>query len=50
LQKFAFDQPNIALGNFPFLLLPAFVVPIVMLSHIAAIRNLSRTGAVEQTK
>jgi len=39
-QQFAFDQPNIALGYFPFLLLPACIVPIVLLSHAASIRLL----------
>ena len=50
LQKFAFDQPNIALGYFPFLLLPGFIVPLVMLSHLAAIRKLSKTGTTELIK
>jgi len=39
-QRFAFDQPNIALGYFPFVLLPAIIVPIVLLSHIASIKQL----------
>jgi len=39
-QQFAFDQPNIAILCFPFNLLPAVVVPLVMLSHLAAIRQL----------
>jgi len=39
-QQFAFDQPNIAILYFPFNLLPAVVVPLVMLSHLAAIRQL----------
>lgn len=36
-QQFAFEQPNIAIGYFPFVLLPAFIVPIVMFSHLATI-------------
>jgi hypothetical protein len=40
LQQFAFDQPNIAILYFPFNLLPAVVVPLVLLSHLAAIRQL----------
>ena len=40
LQKFAFEQPNIAIGYFPFILLPAFVVPMVLLGHFTAIRKL----------
>jgi hypothetical protein len=39
-QQFAFDQPNIAILSFPFNLLPSCVVPLVLLSHLAAIRQL----------
>ena len=39
-QLFAFDQPNIAVLYFPFTWLPCFVVIIVLLSHLAAIRQL----------
>jgi hypothetical protein len=39
-QRFAFDQPNIASGYFPFVLLPAILVPMVLLSHIATIKQL----------
>jgi hypothetical protein len=38
-QLFAFDQPNVAVLNFPFNLLPSFIVPIVILSHLAFIRS-----------
>ena len=41
-QQLAFDQPNIAVTYFPFTLLAAVVVPIVMVSHVAAIRQLVR--------
>jgi len=34
------EQPDIALGLFPFILLPAVIVPIVLFSHLASIRNL----------
>lgn len=40
LQQFAFDQPNIALLQFPFTLLPAVLVPFVVFSHLASIRQL----------
>lgn len=40
IQKFAFDQPNIAILNFPFSWLPTFIVPIVLLTHLVAIRQL----------
>jgi hypothetical protein len=39
-QQFGFLQPNIALGFFPFNLLPSVVVPIVMLAHLVAIRQI----------
>lgn len=39
-QKFAFDQPNIAVLYFPFCLLPTLVVPIVLFSHLVALRKL----------
>lgn len=39
-QQFAFDQPNIALIYFPFNLLPSVVVPLVLFSHLVAIRRL----------
>ncbi|MBO0929937.1 hypothetical protein [Fibrella aquatilis] len=39
LQQFAFDQPNIALAYFPFVLLPSLVVPMVIFAHLAAIRR-----------
>ena len=45
-QQFAFDQPNIAIGHFPFNWLPSIIVPIVLLSHFATIRQL----IVEQKK
>lgn len=40
MQKFSFDQPNIAILNFPFSWLPTFIVPIVLLGHLASIRQL----------
>lgn len=40
LQKFAFDQPNIAILNFPFSWLPTFIMPLVLFSHLASIRKL----------
>lgn len=40
-QQFAFDQPNIAITYFPFVLLPALLVPLVLFSHLAAIKQLA---------
>lgn len=42
LQQFAFDQPNIAILYFPFSWLPTFIVPIVLLGHLASIRQLTK--------
>ena len=39
-QKFAFDQPNIAVLYFPFIWLPSCIVPLVLFAHLAAIRQL----------
>jgi len=41
-QRFAFDQPNIAVLYFPFIWLPAFIVPVVLFSHLVTIRKLLR--------
>lgn len=40
IQQFAFDQPNVAMLYAPYNLLPGVIVPIVMFSHLAAIRKL----------
>lgn len=39
-QKFAFDQPDIAILNFPISWLPTFIVPIVLFGHLTSIRQL----------
>jgi hypothetical protein len=36
IQRFAFEQPNRAVLYFPFIWLPAVVVPIVLFSHLAS--------------
>jgi hypothetical protein len=40
-QQFGFDQPNIAIGHFPFNWLPSVIVPLVLFSHLVVIRRLS---------
>lgn len=40
LQKLAFEQPNVGVTYFPFVWLPAVIVPIVLFSHLASIRQL----------
>lgn len=42
LQQLAFEQPNVAILHFPFVWLPTFIVPIVLFSHLVAIRQLSK--------
>lgn len=39
-QKFAFDLPNLAVLNFPVSWLPTFIFPLVLFSHLTAIRQL----------
>lgn len=41
-QQLALDQPNIAILYFPFVWLPSVVVPIVLLSHVATLRQLTK--------
>lgn len=45
LEPFAFDGSKLAMIYFPFLLLPACLVPIVLFSHLAAIRQLVKRKA-----
>ncbi|MBC3785293.1 hypothetical protein [Spirosoma utsteinense] len=39
-QQIAFGQPNVGILYFPFVWLPSVVVPLVLLSHLAALRQL----------
>jgi hypothetical protein len=41
-QRFGFDQPNIAIAHFPFFWLPGVVVPIVLISHLAALKQATK--------
>lgn len=43
-QQLAFDQPNVAVLYFPFVWLPCCIVPLVLLSHLASIRQLLTTN------
>ncbi|TDH21633.1 hypothetical protein EXU57_19210 [Segetibacter sp. 3557_3] len=50
LQQFAFEQPNIAVLYFPFVWLPCCVVPLVLLSHLAVLRQLKTANkSVQKT-
>lgn len=48
-QKLAFDQPNIAVLYFPYVWLPCCIVPLVLLSHLAAIRQLSTVNKTRKS-
>ncbi|OUJ69507.1 hypothetical protein [Hymenobacter crusticola] len=41
LQRLAFEQPNVAVLYFPFVWLPSCLVPLVLLSHVAAFYQLA---------
>ncbi len=43
-QHLAFDQPTIAILYFPFVLLPAFLFPAVLLCHLTLFRRLFRSN------
>lgn len=40
IQRLAFDQPNVAVTYFPFIWLPAVVVPIVLFCHLVSLWKL----------
>lgn len=42
-QQFGFEQPNVALNYFPFVLLPAVIVPLVVFTHITDIIKFLRS-------
>jgi len=46
IQKLAFDQPNIGVTFFPFIWLPCVVVPVVLIGHLSAIRQLLKTDRI----
>ena len=41
-QQFAFDKPNVAVFYFPFIWLPAVIVPIVFFAHLTSLLQLLR--------
>lgn len=40
LQQFGFEQPNIASFHFPFIWLPAFIVPAILFAHLVSLKEL----------
>jgi len=47
-QQFAFDSPNTAVFYFPYIWLPAFIVPAVLFAHLASLLKLF--GSIEDIK
>jgi hypothetical protein len=43
LQQIAFEQPNVGIAYFPFVLLPTIIVPMVLFAHIAILRKRAKT-------
>jgi hypothetical protein len=50
IQQFGFEQPNIAVLEFPFCFLPTIVVPIVALSHLLLIKSIINNGKAKHAK
>ncbi|MGY2132947.1 hypothetical protein ACW9KT_12015 [Hymenobacter sp. HD11105] len=50
VQRLAFEQPNVGVLRFPFVWLPAFIVPVVLFSHIASLYQLLRQPKPEDVK
>ena len=46
-QIFGIGQPNVAVLRFPFMLLPAFLVPLAFLSHLYSVWMLSRAALLK---
>ena len=44
MQKLAFDQPNRGVLYFPYIWLPAMIVPTVLFSHLTSLWKLLKTG------
>ena len=40
IQQFGFEHPNIAIFYFPFIWIPAFIVPSILFSHLVVLREL----------
>lgn len=49
VQQFAFDQPNIAVLEFPYCWLPTCVVPIVLISHILLLKKTIDPASIQST-
>ncbi|MEZ5425731.1 MAG: hypothetical protein R2747_05660 [Pyrinomonadaceae bacterium] len=49
MQQIAFDQPNRAVMYFPYIWLPAIVVPIVLFSHLVSLKQLLFSRSSSET-
>lgn len=49
VQQFAFEQPNIAVLEFPYCWLPTCVVPIVLISHILFLKKTKDPASIQST-
>jgi hypothetical protein len=45
IQQIGFDQPNVGVTYFPFVLLPTLIVLLVLIAHFAAIKRLLKNDA-----
>jgi hypothetical protein len=43
LQRFALDRPNVAISEFPFVIIPTVLVPLSVLLHVFSLRSLTRS-------
>lgn len=50
IQQLAFEQPNIGVTYFPYIWLPGVIVPLVLIAHLTAIRQLMKTLTVTKKK
>ncbi|GAA4329880.1 hypothetical protein GCM10023149_34800 [Mucilaginibacter gynuensis] len=50
VQQFGFDQPNIAILQFPYYWLPCFVVPTVLFAHLVSIKQLIKAKSWQKTR
>jgi hypothetical protein len=42
-QRFALDRPNVAISEFPFVIVPTVLVPLSVLLHVFSLRSLTRS-------
>lgn len=50
IQQLGFGQPNTAVTLFPYILLPALVVPVVLLSHLLGLKSTGRKNLKQVLK